>query len=278
MLLKLVSEPERHGMVPAINHGLKYAVNEVIIKTDADCMLLRDSIKNAIKYLADEKVGSVAGLHIIEAHRKTNPVKVEKTYRNFYKWLRLGESKLYSTVLYEGELMLVKKKLLEKIGGFNEEIGADDSPLALRLAEQGYRAITAESAFFVELTPYTWEQRFQQKVRRARHTLQALWKFKHLNFRDTTPLARIILPMETYIYVVNPLLAILLTILSITVFIKNLWILPLLLFFAFTFLVLPWFRNLMVTHATSIFIMLVAMAKEIVSKELTTWKKIDEIR
>ena len=90
----------------------------------------------ALRYINDPQVGSVAGLHIITSAKETNSVKTERTYREFYAWLRIGESKLYSTVLYEGELMLVKKRLIVNVG-FDEEIGGDDVPLALRLAEEG---------------------------------------------------------------------------------------------------------------------------------------------
>lgn len=97
-------------MVSALVESLKYVSGEIFVKTDADCLWLKDSLRNALKYMADPKVGSVAGLHIIEANRETSSVMTERTYREFYKWLRIGESKLYGTVLYEGELMLVKKE------------------------------------------------------------------------------------------------------------------------------------------------------------------------
>ena len=176
---QVICQKERKGMVNALNEGLTHVHGEIIVKTDADCLLLRDSLRKALKYINDPQVGSVAGLHIITSAKETNSVKTERTYREFYAWLRIGESKLYSTVLYEGELMLVKKKLIANVG-FDEEIGGDDVPLALRLAEEGYRAITAEDAYFIEQTPYTWKEKFHQKVRRARHVFQALWKYKHL--------------------------------------------------------------------------------------------------
>jgi cellulose synthase/poly-beta-1,6-N-acetylglucosamine synthase-like glycosyltransferase len=259
-------------MVNALNEGLSHVHGEIIVKTDADCLLLRDSLRKALQYINDPKVGSVAGLHIITSAKETNSVKTERTYREFYAWLRIGESKLYSTVLYEGELMLVKKRLIVNTG-FDEEIGGDDVPLALRLAEEGYRAITAEDAYFIEQTPYTWKEKFHQKARRGRHVFQALWKYKHLIFKEKTPLHRLILPFETFIYVMNPIILLPLIGLSVLMFLRYPWLLLI-----FAVLLVSKVRQLFVTYFVNNWIMLVAMAMEAKGKEKSTWEKISEIR
>lgn len=269
---KIVSQSKRRGMVNALNHGLKYMRGQIFVKTDADCLWLKDSLRNAVKYIADPHVGSVAGLHVIEAAKETSSVKTERTYREFYKWLRLGESKLYSTVLYEGELMLVKREILDKIG-FDEKIGADDVPTALRIAEQGYRAITAEDVSFIEKTPYTWKEKFRQKKRRGRHVFQALWKYKHLIFKKKTTFHRLILPFEIYIYIVNPFVTILLAILSVALVMRYPWLLLLA-----PFLLISRVREMFVTHFVNSWIMSLAMLMEARGKEKVTWRKIEEIR
>ena len=98
--MQIICQTERLGMVNALNEAIKHMSGEIFVKTDADCLLQRDSIRKGVKYLADPHVGSVAGVHIIEASKETSSVRTEKTYREFYKWLRIGESKLWSTVLY----------------------------------------------------------------------------------------------------------------------------------------------------------------------------------
>jgi cellulose synthase/poly-beta-1,6-N-acetylglucosamine synthase-like glycosyltransferase len=267
-----VQESERRGMVKALNEGLRYATGEIVVKTDADCLLFKDSLRNAMKYLADPKVGSVAGLHVIDAARQTSAVTVERTYRNFYRSLRIGESKLYGTVLYEGELMLVKRSLLDRVP-FDESIGADDVPTALRMAELGYRAITAEDAYFREQTPYTWKIKLDQKIRRGRHVLQALWKYKHLLFKKNTPFHRIILPFEFYIYAVNPIITLIVAMLSVAMLFKYPWI-----GFMSTLLLIRSIREAFATHIVNSFIMVSAVVSELIGRERLTWNKIDEIR
>jgi poly-beta-1,6-N-acetyl-D-glucosamine synthase len=271
--VNLIEESERSGMVKALNIGVKSATGEIVAKTDSDCLWFKDSLKEAVKYLVDPTVGSVASLHSISSHKETEAVKVEKTYRRFYSWLRIGESKLYSTVLYEGELMLVRRKLLAEIGNFDETLGADDVPTALRVTKHGYRAITSETAFFSELAPYSWKERFKQKVRRGRHVIQALWKFRALNFKHKTYFNSVILPMETYIYLIDPWLIVPVILLLPFVVVANPWILIFTLFLAANSI-----RELVFTHLTDICIMLVAMIKETRHREKIVWTKIEEIR
>ena len=270
--VEVIQQEERRGMVNALNAGVQKASGEVFVKTDADCLLLKDSLRKALKYIADPSVASVAGVHIIQAGKETSSVKTERTYREFYRWLRIGESKLYGTVLYEGELMLVKKGLLDKIG-FDEQIGGDDVPTALRVAEQGYRAVTAEDAYFIEQTPYTWKAKFDQKIRRGRHVFQALWKYKYLMFKKRTPFHWLILPFESYIYVAVPFLTVLLLALSVVMFVRY----PLLLLFT-PLLLIGKIRELVVTHLLDSGIMVAAILMEANGREKATWNKIPEIR
>lgn len=270
--MQIIQQKERKGLVNAIIEGLNNATGEVFVKSDADCMIYPDSIRKALKYLPDPQVGSVAGLHRIVSKKETSSVKTEKTYREFYGMLRIGESKLYGTVLYEGELMLAKRELLAKIG-FDETVGGDDVAIALRMAQNGYRAITADDCFFIEQTPYTWKERVHQKLRRARHVFQALWKYKFLINRENNIFHKFILPFETYIYVVNPFLVLLLTLTSIPFVFRYPWLLV----FSLALLV-PRVRQMFVTFVSNNWIMFAAIAMETRSPEKMTWRKIEEIR
>jgi cellulose synthase/poly-beta-1,6-N-acetylglucosamine synthase-like glycosyltransferase len=268
----IIQQKERKGLVNAIIEGLNNATGEVFIKSDADCMIYPDSIRKALKYLPDQQIGSVAGLHRIVSKKETSSVRTEKTYREFYGMLRIGESKLYGTVLYEGELMLAKRQLLAKIG-FDETVGGDDVAIALRMALNGYRAITADDCFFVEQTPYTWKERINQKFRRARHVFQALWKYKFLINRENNVFHKLILPFETYIYVVNPFFVLLLTLTSIPFVFRYPWLLV----FSLVLLI-PRVRQMFVTFLSNNWIMFAAIAMEARSPEKMTWRKIEEIR
>ena len=98
---------------------------------------------------------------------------VEESYRQYCNVLRLAESKAYATPIFHGGLEAFRENLLEKLGGFPTDIGADDSRIAARIALMGYRALIPEDLYVKELAPsrgYFWWM-----VRgRAQHSIQHL--------------------------------------------------------------------------------------------------------
>jgi biofilm PGA synthesis N-glycosyltransferase PgaC len=278
--VNLYVEEERKGMVHAENVGLDLARYMIVVKTDADCFWQKDSLRKALSYLSDPQVGAVAGLHSINSTREGSAFAVEKKYRDFYAWLRVGESKIFGTVLYEGELMAFKKDLLQRFGGFDQEIGGDDVPLALKMAQNHYRAISASDAYFVEFVPYSWKTRFSQKMRRGKHVIQALWKYRRTKMNGG--ISNFFVPMETYIYTLNPVLFLVLCAATIPFF----YFYPILLVVLIPIVVLKSARELFATHLTNSLIMTGAilsllfgfLTKRSKRHRDVVWSKVDEIR
>jgi Na+/H+ antiporter NhaC len=92
-------------------------------------------------------------------------------------------------------------------------------------------------------------------------------------FKEKTPLSRLILPFETFIYVMNPIILLPLIGLSVLMFLRYPWLLLI-----FAVLLVSKVRQLFVTYFVNNWIMLVAMAMEAKGKEKSTWEKISEIR
>jgi cellulose synthase/poly-beta-1,6-N-acetylglucosamine synthase-like glycosyltransferase len=269
---RIVVEKTR-GMVHAENAGLKIVTKPIIAKTDADCLWKPDSVRRLVSFLVDDSVASVAATHQILAKKMTSAYDAELTYRGLYKWLRIGESKLGSTVIFEGELMLIKTQILRSVGGFDTDIGCDDVPLALKLLAHGYRAVSVENAYFIELTPFTWSSRFQQKVRRGRHVLQSLWKYKYLARSAQPRIRRLPVVSEFYIYLLNPLIFVCLIPVLLLVLVRY----PIMI--ALTLLILvPRIRKLVMAHLSNMLIMLDAIFRESLRRAPLPWTKIDEIR
>ena len=160
--LKLVMENERRGKAYALNHALKYATGEIVIITDVDSLWPSRNLEKTLKWFADQTIGAVSCLKKPIGSKVKG---VEESYRHHYNTLRMAESKAYSTPIFHGELAAFRRNLLEKLGGFPTDIGADDSHTATRIALMGYRAIIPEDLWVDELVPsegYSW-----WRIRRA---------------------------------------------------------------------------------------------------------------
>ena len=200
--MKFIYEPVRKGKARALNTALKYATGDYIIITDVDSYWTsNDTLKKVAKWLSDQQVGAVS---CIKEPNFSGPVNVEKEYRDYYNNLRVAESKAWSTPIFHGELAAFKRELLNNIGGFPEDIGADDSFTASILALNGYRSIVTDDIKCRELLPSSNYNLW--KIRRAQHLLQHFVNTIKIikNSGKGLPIFKKIIYIEAYLHVINP--------------------------------------------------------------------------
>jgi cellulose synthase/poly-beta-1,6-N-acetylglucosamine synthase-like glycosyltransferase len=250
--------------------ALGYAGGEITAISDAEATWASNALSNAVKYLADDTVGAVTGVHEITGAILSQSVETEKSYRRIYSLLSIAESKLHSTPLFEGELALYRRRLLN---GFPEDIGADDTGAALEIIEKGYRAIAVPDARFLEPTPYSWNGRFKQKIRRGQHILQAFGKHRNLIFAKDTPFHRLVFPMRIFLYVIMPFLGAILIPSTLFVIARHPWLL-----FSGMVCCIPQIRKLILMNLTDVLIMVKAMINEMIGKKQMIWVKMEETR
>jgi len=195
--LKLVVETERRGKAFALNNALRYASGEVIVIADADALWPRDALTKVVKWLSNPLVGAVSCL---KKPLGSGATGVEVGYRQYYNVLRVAESKAYSTPIFHGELAAFRRDLLEKVGGFPTDIGADDSHTATKIALMGFRAIIPDDSCVEEMVPE--EKYFSWRVRRAQHLIQHFTKA--LRTGRVNKKFKWILLAESYLHLANP--------------------------------------------------------------------------
>ena len=207
--LKLVVENERRGKAFALNNALRYASGEVVVIADADALWPRDALTKAVKWLSNPLVGAVSCL---KKPLSSGTTGIEAGYRQYYNVLRVAESKAYSTPIFHGELAAFKKDLLEKVGGFPTDVGADDSHTATKIALIGFRAIIPDDLWVEEMVPN--EKYFSWRVRRAQHLIQHFTKTLRTGMVNKK--FKWILLAESYLHLVNPWVLAIATTLLIT--------------------------------------------------------------
>lgn len=270
----VLEETERKGKASGLNTGLKRASGELVCISDAECLWQRESLTNAVKYLSDPSVGSVSGVHAGQAPDANLATNMENSYRSIYRSVRIGESKLHSTPVAEGEIQLFRRADLP---GFDTAIGGDDTNAALLMVEKGLRAISAEDAIFFEPTPPVLAARFRQKIRRGQHVIQAFLGHRRLFTGRATPAGNIF-PMEFFLFIINPILFLPFAVVTIWTFAMF----PVILFSALAgavvIVLLPSLREMGATYLGNNMIMLAALCQEARGNKQLTWEKIGENR
>jgi len=126
--ITLISVP-RMTISSARNIGVRNTKNELIAFIDADCVILPGWRKRVIHCISKGDIAAVGSRY----HLPNNPNIIEKVWYS-QKIHEVSRAKYINS----GNLV-VKKKIFEKIGGFNEQlITGEDAELGWRLNRDGY--------------------------------------------------------------------------------------------------------------------------------------------
>lgn len=204
--MTLISEKERKGKSHALNTAMKQAEGEIIATSDADSFWNRDALRKAISYFADPTVGAVTGREKLINIKKSVHTLSEGMYRGFYYTLRLGESNLHSTLIFQGELALYRKsafKEFEDKPGYSDDIGT-----VINIISSGYRCIFVPDAVFSDTAAFSLGGRLALKSRRAEHLIIGILHSLELKIEKRFPMPSRVVLFNFYLHVVSPILLI----------------------------------------------------------------------
>lgn len=212
--IKVVRQNSHAGKSAVLNKALTVSTNPIVIVSDADTRWPPDILKKALRYLSNSKIGAITGRGVNRNANKSWVTKTENTYLHLMSLLRLGESKIHSTIKFEGGFCAYKKDAFEK---FDCETGADDSGTALEVVQHKYRAILVPEAVFYTQFPTSLVGKLRIKVRRANQLIR-LWTkcFKLLLKKRLLLPKRIVVP-EIMLFIFNPVFLLASMIVGVTV-------------------------------------------------------------
>lgn len=268
--IKVVSQKLHVGKATALNEALASCTHQVIVLSDADTHWPNDILQKALPYLADSRIGAITGRGINKNVHDSWVTRSEETYLNFMQLLRLGESKVYSTVKFEGGLCAFKRKAFEK---FDCESGSDDSGTALEVVQKGYRAIFVPEAVFYTDFPKRLIDKIKVKARRANQWICLRVKILQLMLKGQLHLPKKLAVPEILLFLVNPTVFICLVggaVLIVTLNPLSPFSLALLLVIAGLFLVA---RKFFFEAVLDNFILFYALITFIFGKRYVAWEK-----
>ncbi|ARM74643.1 glycosyltransferase [Acidianus manzaensis] len=191
--LRIIKEEKRRGKIFAVKEGIKMSKYNIVIITDADAFW-KSNLFNAVKYLT----GSVGAVSCI----KTANNDLENAYRSFYNLIRLGESAIFSSPIFHGEMTAFRKDVLNE----NEipNVGADDSTIATLVSLKGYRAICVDNMLAYELAPKDLKDYISWKMRRGSHLIRLFLRFIRPVMRSNNKKFKEVFLEEFYLHLINP--------------------------------------------------------------------------
>ncbi|MCW4024070.1 MAG: glycosyltransferase [Candidatus Bathyarchaeota archaeon] len=217
--IKIFDSKVHMGKTGCLNNALKTINSDIVIISDVDCFWPSDILTKAISYLSDPTVGAITARELLLNPKDSWVTLGEQFYDSNIQSVRIGESKLHSTIFFQGGFAAYKRSALEE---FNH--ATDDSGTALDIVQANQRALLIPEIGFFTLSPTKWKHKVAIKLRRASH-LQHLWA-RCLNLLIHGKLAmpkRIAVP-EIVLHIFNPVLLVLLAVLSVAVMVVYPWL------------------------------------------------------
>lgn len=270
--IRLIAETTRKGKSHALNAALEHAKGDIIAISDADSYWEPDVLRKSIPFFADLSVGAVTGHEKFINPKQSVHTQSEGLYRNFYYKLRLGESKIHSTLIFQGELSLYRKNVINK---FEDRPGySDDTGTVVQIVSRGYRCIFVPEAVFYDAAAYSLSVRLMLKSRRAQHLIAGIIDSLKLKIRRKLPMSSTVVLFNFYMHVLYPLIFVS-TAIVLCLYLYNFWyFIPLVLVpFVFTKS-----RVFIISYVTSNLALMMGLFRHFFGAKEATWQKMDEMR
>lgn len=141
--------PERAGKLAAIMRALSQARGEIVALSDANNLYEIGALRALVAPFVDPRVGAVTGAKVI-AKGDGALGDSEGLYWKYESYIKRQETRLGSCTGAVGEIMAVRRSLLEQPLPQVARFMADDLAIAMHVLKQGYRVVYAPDARSIE--------------------------------------------------------------------------------------------------------------------------------
>jgi poly-beta-1,6-N-acetyl-D-glucosamine synthase len=269
----ILNETIHRGKTEALNLALKQATGDVIIVSDADCFWSSDILEKTLPFLSDPSVGAVAGKETIINDSSSLTMRSEIFFDKTVQTIRLGESKVHSTLFLGGGFTAYKKTFLQN---FDSQV--DDNGTALNIVQQKARTLLIPDAYFYTTFPTHWRNKIILKIRRASQTQKIFFRCLKLLFHNKLVLDKRIAISEIILNILNPLVFVALIVFScMVVLAQPIFALVFLAVFA-PALAISKTRTILIEIVQNNFVLILSLFSSLQRRKFRIWKPVQESR
>ncbi|QIA07561.1 glycosyltransferase family 2 protein [Draconibacterium halophilum] len=176
--LEVYHQPERRGKMHAMNRGMKFVKAPIVIFSDSNTLLGKQSIREIVNCFSNPNVGCVAGeKRIVQKDEEAAAGAGEGLYWKMESWIKRKDWELNSAVGAVGELFAIRTELFENV---ETDTLLDDFIISLRIAQSGYKIAYAPNAYAEETASFNVKEELKRKVRIAAGGIQTIVRLKGL--------------------------------------------------------------------------------------------------
>ncbi|ACX88078.1 glycosyl transferase family 2 [Pectobacterium parmentieri WPP163] len=162
--------------------ALNYALNitssdtELIAVIDADYIIEPDFIRRYVEIFKDENVGFVQTSHDYYNYQSSHVMEGAYYFWVLFHKIELPSYTEINSAFTVGTMCILRKNILEKVGGWDETALTEDSELAVRMHAQGHVGYVFADTVGRGLIPTTFSDMKKQQMRWTAGPVQQLLK------------------------------------------------------------------------------------------------------
>jgi cellulose synthase/poly-beta-1,6-N-acetylglucosamine synthase-like glycosyltransferase len=162
----------------AMNRGVKFVKTPIIIFSDTNTILGKQSVREIVARFSNQKTGCVAGeKRIVEKDADAAAGAGEGLYWKMESWIKKMDAELNSAVGAVGELFAIRTELFEDV---ETDTLLDDFMISLRIVQKGYNIAYTSNAYAEETASLNVGEEFKRKIRIAAGGIQSIFRLKSL--------------------------------------------------------------------------------------------------
>lgn len=169
---------ERAGKIAAMNRGMAFVKTPIVIFSDANTDLGKDSIREIVRLFRNPTVGCVSGEKRIYSKDTDSAAGAgEGMYWKYESQLKKWDAELYSVVGAAGELFAIRTELWQEV---EKDTLLDDFMISLRVAMSGYTIQCNPEAYAIETASANVKEELKRKVRISAGGIQSVVRLRAL--------------------------------------------------------------------------------------------------
>jgi len=177
--IKIINHKINQGKGKGMNNALKIAKGEFFVCLDADSVIQNNALKKMIPVFENKRVSAVLPLMKVK-----NPYGLmgklqwcEYLINLFYKGIM---GKIDCVHVAPGPFSVYRKKVLDEIGGFDENNLTEDLEITFRLQKSHYKIVQLLNTSVYTRVPLTWKAFYKQRNRWYKGTMINMFGYKDM--------------------------------------------------------------------------------------------------
>jgi cellulose synthase/poly-beta-1,6-N-acetylglucosamine synthase-like glycosyltransferase len=170
--VEVLHKSERNGKIAAMNRGIKFVKTPIVIFSDANTLLGKESVIKIVEMFSNKNTGCVSGeKRILNDNKEAASAAGEGIYWKYESKLKKWDAELYSAVGAAGELFAIRTELFNEV---EPDTLLDDFIISLRVAMKGYKIDYDPEAYAIETASANVKEELKRKIRIAAGGIQSV--------------------------------------------------------------------------------------------------------